>query len=100
MAKERTRKLEVFVSEKSFVVLTCCTCGVAFGIPVAYHRVLCEDGRYFRCPNGHRQCFTVPLEEQVEDLTEELDQTKEDLARVKGEKEKLEARVADQGGES
>jgi hypothetical protein len=38
--------------------VTCCNCGVVFGIEVSHQRRLRESGEWFHCPNGHRQHYT------------------------------------------
>lgn len=38
--------------------VTCCECGVSFGMPEAMRNKRREDGQLFHCPNGHSQHYT------------------------------------------
>lgn len=52
---------------------TCCTCGVAFGMPTDLLAARRRDGGWFYCPNGHQQHFTKT---EAELLREQLDREK------------------------
>jgi hypothetical protein len=41
----------------NYVSITCCTCGLTFGVPVAWHaerQARCDN---FKCPNDHALCY-------------------------------------------
>lgn len=49
--------------------VTCCTCGVVFGIEKQHRRNLLNSGGAFCCPSGHYQRYT---EDQVKKLEEKV----------------------------
>jgi hypothetical protein len=57
----------------SFTVITCCTCGIAFGVDADVRRRWIDDGTRFYCPNGHDQHYT---ETTVQRLQKELEAQK------------------------
>ena len=81
------------MSEPTFIVETCCVCGIRFGIEASYHWFLRdkmgggdEDNEgYFCCPNGHRQGFTKSSREEYQ----------ADLVRAKKRAETFEAKLHD-----
>lgn len=42
--------------------LTCCNCGLTFGVTEGYERVRRNDHQNFWCPNGHAQHFSDETE--------------------------------------
>ncbi len=60
----------VFNEVSSYTVVTCCSCGVHFGMPQLLQQHRLNDGGCFYCPNGHPQGYTEPrvkaLERQVQ----------------------------------
>jgi len=67
--------------------ITCCNCGVEFGMTVYFEQQRREDKRTFHCPNGHPQSYTESradkLERQLqqEKYARERAETERDLAR-------------------
>lgn len=58
----RTKTLvEVAVELES---LTCCECGMTFGVPTSVVQQYRRDHRNFYCPSGHGQHFTGETEEE------------------------------------
>jgi hypothetical protein len=50
----------------TLAVISCCNCGVLFGVPVdldRHNRALGRKGTFW-CPNGHSQCYTENTEEK------------------------------------
>jgi hypothetical protein len=43
--------------EIEMVLVTCCECGVIFGLESGYRSVLQKNGKTFHCPNGHGQWY-------------------------------------------
>lgn len=52
--------MDAVLIEINLVTVTCCACGIPFGIPDYHRRQLLEKGGDFYCPNGHCQHFTNP----------------------------------------
>jgi hypothetical protein len=42
------------------VPVTCCSCGIPFGLPENHKTTLVNNHKSFWCPNGHSQHFTGP----------------------------------------
>lgn len=58
--------------------VTCCKCGIEFGMPRHFLRGLREDSKkWFYCPSGHIQHFTS--ETELDKTRRELDRTKKRL---------------------
>ncbi len=70
----------------SFDTVTCCACGILFGIPTTFSKKLREGHVIFWCPAGHQQHF--PSETEIEKLRRENEQL-----RKKKEWAEQEARV-------
>lgn len=70
--------------ENEFKTLTCCICGIRFGLPAVMYRHLYDHGGNFHCPNGHGLHFgdfTVDrLNRKIESLQIELAQTRNNLS--------------------
>ena len=71
---------EVLVSVKLEVV-TCCSCGIPFGMPDYHKKRLLATGDEFWCPNGHRQYFS---ESDVQRLERQLKESKRQVELFKG----------------
>lgn len=41
-----------------FWVQNCCSCGIAFAVPLSLDKQRRDDGLAFYCPNGHSQSYT------------------------------------------
>jgi len=56
-----------FIESTTFVVESCCNCGVEFGLPDELRRVLLREGpkRTWYCPNGHPQHYTDSFEAKL-----------------------------------
>ena len=48
---------ETITLKTTLEVLTCCKCGIAFGMPGHFTNKRREDHESFYCPNGHSQYF-------------------------------------------
>ena len=85
--------------------VTCCNCGVIFGIEQVHNQELITTHKSFYCPSGHSQRYTAKSEaERIKDeLTRERqrhDQTKAELSYVerqrrstKGQLTKIKTRI-------
>lgn len=64
------------------VLVTCCTCGVPFGLDRRHWEDRQGDGKSFYCPNGHSQYFTrrEKLEKELRNAQHEIKLAKEDVA--------------------
>jgi len=67
-------------------VMDCARCGVVFGISTQLEQRRREDGQAFYCPNGHSNVFK----------DSELDKTKRELERVRGESQRRLERFRDE----
>ncbi len=65
------------IYENDLEVTDCCTCGVAFALPLSLHRTAKEKGSSFYCPNGHSLVYKKT---DVQKLQEELQQANERVA--------------------
>ena len=58
------------------ITITCCICGVEFGLSEKQYNARATDGKLFHCPNGHHQHFgesTISkLEKQLNKLEAQL----------------------------
>lgn len=54
--------------------VTCCDCGVMFGIEASHRAELLQNHAWFYCPNGHRQHYTAETE---------ADKVRRELKRVR-----------------
>lgn len=54
--------------------LTCCDCGIIFGVPSMWQKKRREDAKFFYCPNGHSQHY--PEDTEKKRLQRELEQEK------------------------
>jgi hypothetical protein len=59
--------------------VSCCSCGVLFGMPEQMLRARRDDGQEFFCPSGHRQHFT---ETEAARLRKKLESTERSLKYV------------------
>lgn len=81
----------------ALVRLTCCKCGVQFGMiePVYERRV--ADGAGFHCTSGHLQFFTEPTEKklrrQVENLQKRLEWADQEKAQQRNRADHEERRA-------
>lgn len=57
----------------SFTVITCCQCGIAFGVDATVRQSWIDKGTRFYCPAGHDQVY---CESTVQKLTKELEDQK------------------------
>ena len=72
---------------------SCHSCGIQYGLPLAFIAARRSDHKSFSCPNGHLQYFrqqtkTERLTEQVALLTMELEDTKRLLQAEKDRADK------------
>ncbi len=73
----------------SYKDVTCCSCGMTFGVPSAWEKARREDHAGFKCPNGHSLLFDgpSPAEKLAETLRLERDRLKQQLAQKDDEVE-------------
>lgn len=67
--------------------ITCCSCGVEFGVPCYLKKKLLETHKRFYCPNGHEQAFLG--ETEAERLKKELEKQKERTRWAEEENKKV-----------
>lgn len=87
----------------TYSTITCCECGVPFGVPDSLKTILLRDKRAFYCPNGHAQGFYG--DNEVDKLKKELEQEKKrrlwaeeaKAAAYKGEQKAVRRAVAYRG---
>lgn len=67
--------------------LTCPECGCGFAIPQAMFDAVATSGVKFFCPNGHQlEWRRKPLEKQIKEKDEEIEQLKKELTALKCDK--------------
>ena len=69
-----------------FGLVTCCECGIEFGLRIGFLERLKGNGNIFSCPNGHEQAFTSE-KSKIKKLEEELD-----IVKMKSNKHYYDAR--------
>lgn len=72
-----------FVDNQWFEVTTCCSCGIAFGLPTDFLNKRRQDGKQFYCPNNHSLVYRET----------ELDKTKKQLERERQMREAADAKA-------
>lgn len=70
------------------VELTCCLCGVTFGMTQTCKDLRRADFRIFYCPNGHTQSY---VKDVVDPKDEELSELKKEVAELRSEVKQLQA---------
>jgi hypothetical protein len=60
---------------KTMYVMSCCNCGIEFGVPDDWDSERREDHKSFYCPNGHPQSYQGKTEAEL--LRVKLDREKE-----------------------
>ena len=95
-----------FTYRGTYVVETCCNCGIDFGIPKGFYREVRDDAsKTFYCPNGHGQRYTtsevIRLRSQLDTEREEnhglnyrLDHANRSRAALKGQVTKIKRRIS------
>jgi len=72
--------------------ITCCKCGIVFGVPERWQQARLEDKETFWCPNGHPQAY---VKSKADKLAEELSRERQRKAQledqVRAERELREA---------
>lgn len=76
-----------FADNVWFEVVHCCTCGMAFGMPVEVERARRDDHKWFYCPAGHQQHYTGKSEAQK--LKDELARNTAKLDQVQNRNQQL-----------
>ena len=94
-----------FTHTGTYVVETCINCGINFGVPEDFQEWARDhSNKWFYCPNGHRQHYTVSradrlqrqLDSAVEDkrsLRYRLDHANRSRAALRGQVTKIKRRV-------
>lgn len=67
-----------FGAHKTFEIITCCTCGMPFGVPDHWKQNRLEDRERFWCPNGHPQSY---CKSEAQRLREELKKKDQQIRR-------------------
>lgn len=49
----------------SLIGITCCNCGVLFGMEEGYYNDRRQDRKSWSCPNGHQQHFTGKTDAEI-----------------------------------
>lgn len=82
----------------------CCSCGVTFGLPVAFKDERVKDHRAFYCPNGHNQWYTSETEAEknlrllrAEEARHRLTLARENQERLAKEKAERKLKRVDKG---
>ncbi len=86
--------------KKEFNAVTCCSCGVLFGIPPNVEEAWRRTEQGFHCPNGHPLVWNKPkeseeqkelksLRDKVKDLQGKLDAALKDAADQKKRADEL-----------
>ena len=83
--------------QTAFYIQSCCTCGIAFGLPDTYDTRLRDTHDLFYCPNGHPQSYraksAADIERDKRILSEQrLEQAK--AARLEAELDAAKARAS------
>ena len=76
-------------------VLTCCTCGIAYGMPGWFVKKRREDGENFYCPNGHSQVFG---NSEVDRLRKQLTASQARLDQMAADRDEKERQLRAQRG--
>lgn len=78
--------------------VSCCNCGIVFGVPDAYVNARRADKAGFFCPNGHRLSFTESeadrLRRERDRLQQQLAQRDDEIRRQKSLREITERKVS------
>lgn len=77
--------------QTELVHITCCNCGVAFGLDDDHYKRLRASHDWFYCPNGHQQHFTGKTE--AERLREQLAAAERLAIRERNAKEEAQRRA-------
>lgn len=82
----------------TFVTVTCCNCGIEFGLRSEWNDRLMADGnKWFYCPSGHRQHYTETVSDRLrrerDRLKQQLAQKDDEIAAAKKEAERLAKRT-------
>ena len=59
------------MTTQNFETVDCCNCGIKFQVPEEWDENRREDGRWFYCPNGHKQKYTDCTDDKIEKLENE-----------------------------
>jgi DNA repair exonuclease SbcCD ATPase subunit len=82
--------MATFTEISTYVIETCCECGVHFGVPQHLQSKLVEKHKTFYCPNGHGQAYYGESRETK--LKRQLEQTTRQLADTQGQLQLTERR--------
>ncbi len=89
--------------------LTCCNCGISFGVPDHWENERRADKRTFCCPNGHPQAFiestidrlrretnaaALKLQAEINETRHVLLVTQKDRDSERRKRRKIEARIS------
>jgi len=79
-------------------VLSCCECGISFGMPKELKDKLYNNGKLFYCPNGHPQHFTrkKSLEQKLAEKQRALKAEREYSNSLYEEKEEYKRKMVGQ----
>lgn len=88
MTLTKARPGYIYTTAEMLETILCCKCGVLFGAPERLLDARRRDGLSFWCPNGHSQGWK---ETEADRLKRDLKSTRDDLARVRAERDQVEA---------
>jgi hypothetical protein len=74
MSAQPITRIETLANE------TCCSCGIAFAVPVDFQRRRLADHEWFYCPSGHKQHYEGKSE--VDRLKDQLEAERQRTARA------------------
>lgn len=75
-----------------YQTITCCKCGIEFGLPVAVYKQREDDGKMFSCPNGHEQHFTKSNVQTIKDLQITIIKRNSEIQRLENYIQRLQGR--------
>lgn len=85
--------MATFVETTTFTVISCCNCGVQFGITESFERWRRKDHEWFYCPAGHAQHYSG--ENETEKLRSQLAAKDREIAAQRSRVEAEQRRVTE-----
>ena len=67
--------------------ITCCVCGVVFGVSQIRYEQLLDSGNTFQCLNGHRQSYTSSHKTKLKEMIDNRDYWKEQCRDAKADRD-------------
>ena len=83
---------------QSFESIDCYKCGIEFGLPKSFIENRRKDQNSFWCPNGHSQCFSESLADQLrrerDRLKQQIAQKDDEIARQRNLRDEADRKAA------